>query len=337
MENILVINAGSSSVKFSVYAQDNNSLTIVFSARAVRLFHHDAQLELYDKDKHLILNQALADISTQLPDHAVALEFFLGWLSQQSSIYLRVVGHRIVHGGPKYSGPVLINDAVYVDLQSYQPLAPLHQQHNLAPISVIKNLYRDLPQIACFDTAFHQTQTANAMCFALPKQYFEHGVRRYGFHGLSYEYIVSILQKEQVIKNKKIVVAHLGNGASMCAIYEGKSVATTMSFTPLDGLIMGTRCGDLDPGVVMHLQTEFSLTIEEVSDLLYKQSGLLGISGETNNMRKLLDSNKTSCKQAIEMFCYQVNRHLGMLVAELAGIDQLVFTAGIGENSPVYT
>ncbi len=335
MNNILVINAGSSSVKFSVFASYNSSLQAVFSARAVRLFHQDAQLEIYDQSKRNILKKSLAEVSIQSPNHTVAIEFFLGWLSQQSSINLAAVGHRIVHGGSKYSGPVLIDEQVYADLESYQPLAPLHQQHNLAPIHVIQNIYQHLPQIACFDTAFHQTQPDHAVRFGLSDDYFEKGVRRYGFHGLSYEYIVQYLQQEDEIDNKKIVVAHLGNGASMCAIQNAKSIATTMSFTPLDGLLMGTRCGDLDPGIVLYLLDELSLSVEEVSNLLYKQSGLLGISGESNNMKKLLNSNTKNSKRAVEMFCYQVNRHLGMLVAELGGIDLFVFTAGIGENSPI--
>ena len=335
MDNILVINAGSSSVKFSVFVTDSHSLELVLSARAIRLFHQDALLEIYDDGKRLILTQALADISIHTANHTVAIEFFLGWLSQQASLNIRAVGHRIVHGGPKYSKPVLITEEVYLDLLSYQPLAPLHQQHNLTPIKSIKTLYQDLPQVACFDTAFHQTQPKHAMQFAMPQRYFDEGIRRYGFHGLSYEYIVSCLQMEKDISDKKIVIAHLGNGASMCAVLNGRSVATTMSFTPLDGLMMGTRCGDLDPGVVLYLLSECLLSVEEVSNLLYKHSGLLGVSNESNNMRKLLESASESCKHAVEMFCYQVNRHLGMLVAELGGLDHLIFTAGIGENSAV--
>ncbi len=335
MAHILVINAGSSSVKFSLFAFSDSVLRLVISARAVRLLHQDAILEIYNENKKIILDKALTDVTIQMPNHKVAVEFFLGWLSQQPAIQVCAVGHRIVHGGPKYSGPVLLEDEVYADLLSYQPLAPLHQQHNLAPINAISVLYRNLPQVACFDTAFHQTQSDYTKRFALPKHYFDKGVRRYGFHGLSYEYIIRYLHKQQNINDKKIVIAHLGNGASMCAVKQGKSVATTMSFTPLDGLIMGTRCGDLDPGVVLYLQTEFSLSLQEVSDLLYKKSGLLGISDESNNMRKLLNSTKASSKQAVDMFCYQVNRHLGMLVAELGGIDHLVFTAGIGENSSI--
>ena len=335
MDNILVINAGSSSVKFSVFTANNSALSLVLSARAIRLFHQDAQLEIFDNNKQQLLTQVLADISIQPANHTVAVEFFLGWLSQQAELNVRAVGHRIVHGGPKYSCPVLINDEVYADLQSYQPLAPLHQQHNLAPVNTVKTLYQDLPQVACFDTAFHQTQSMDAKQFAIPQRYFDEGIRRYGFHGLSYEYIVNHLQTEKDISDKKIVIAHLGNGASMCAVSNGQSIATTMSFTPLDGLMMGTRCGDLDPGVVLYLLSQYSLSIEEVSDLLYKRSGLLGISNESNNMRKLLESTTESAKQAVEMFCYQVNRHLGVLVAELGGLDQLVFTAGIGENSAV--
>ena len=335
MQNILIINAGSSSVKLSVFDSGSESLIRVVYAKAVRLFHQDAQIKIYDKDKNELVVKNLNEITIDKPNQKVAIEFFLGWLSQQSEIKLIAVGHRVVHGGPKYGKPVKITNEVLDDLISYQPLAPLHQQHNLAPIDVIKDLYTDMPQVACFDTAFHQTIPEIADCFALPKKYYEEGVRRYGFHGLSYEYIVQILSEKEQINDKKIVIAHLGNGASMCAIANAKSIATTMSFTPLDGLVMGTRCGDLDPGVILHLILHYSLTADEISELLYKKSGLLGVSGETNNMLKLLASKSNSCMQAIDLFCYQVNRHLGALVAELGGVDQIVFTAGIGENSAV--
>ena len=335
MKNILVINAGSSSVKLSVFDSGTESLTRVIYAKAVRLFHQDAQIKIYDKDKNVLVEKLLSEITVDKPNHKVAIEFFLGWLSQQSEIKLIAVGHRVVHGGPKYGNPVKITNEVLDDLINFQPLAPLHQQHNLAPIDIIKDLYTDMLQVACFDTAFHQTIPEVADCFALPKKYYKEGVRRYGFHGLSYEYIVQTLSKKHQINDKKIVIAHLGNGASMCAIANAKSIATTMSFTPLDGLVMGTRCGDLDPGVILHLISHYSLTADEISELLYKKSGLLGVSGETNNMLKLLASKSKSCMQAIDLFCYQVNRHLGALVAELGGVDQIVFTAGIGENSAV--
>ncbi len=337
MNHILVINAGSSSVKFSVYQTLNNKIKKIISARAVKLFHTDAELTIFSEDKSLVRQQLLSDVTVGIPKHKTAVEYFIGWLSQQTELNLVAVGHRVVHGGPKYAKPVLLTDEVMQDLEAYKSLAPLHQPHNLAPIRIIQAIYPNLPHVACFDTAFHQTQAKNAASFGLPERYFEQGIRRYGFHGLSYEYIVACLMQERSQqKNQlgKIVIAHLGNGASMCAIENAKSVATTMSFTPLDGLIMGTRSGSLDPGVVMHLQTELGLTMEQVSNLLYKEAGLLGISKETNNMRKLLASDKESCKQAVEMFCYQVNRHLGMLVAELGGLDELIFTAGIGENAP---
>lgn len=333
MENILVINAGSSSVKFSVFNSNNNTLSRTVNARAVRLFQKDAQISIYDENKKLLVEKDLADISIELPNHKVAIEFFLGWLSQQPEINMVAVAHRVVHGGPKYSKPVVITNDVKNDLNSYQPLAPLHQQHNLAPVEIIKELYPDMLQVACFDTAFHQTMPEVAKRFALPEKYYQDGVRRYGFHGLSYEYIVDSLSAQQDIDNKKIIIAHLGNGASMCAVKNKKSIATTMSFTPLDGLVMGTRCGDLDPGVVLHLMTHYSMSAAEVSNLLYKNSGLLGVSEQTNNMRKLLASKQHSAMQAVELFCYQVNRHIGALAAELGGLDQLIFTAGIGENS----
>lgn len=335
MEHFLVINAGSSSVKLSVFEVQENNLVRVINARAVRLFHQDAQIAIYDENKKVLVEKILAEISIDSPNHKVAIEFFLGWLSQQKNINLVAVGHRVVHGGPKYAKPVVISDEVNIDLNSYQPLAPLHQQHNLAPVSVIKELYPDLLQIACFDTAFHQTMPEVAKRFALPDKYYDEGVRRYGFHGLSYEYIVECINNQQNIDNKKIIIAHLGNGASMCAVANGKSIATTMSFTPLDGLVMGTRCGDLDPGVVLHLMIHYSLDAEEISSMLYKKSGLLGVSNDTNNMRKLLESNAQDSTKAVGLFCYQANRHIGALVAELGGLDQLIFTAGIGENSSI--
>ncbi|QMU60865.1 MAG: acetate/propionate family kinase [Gammaproteobacteria bacterium] len=335
MENVLVINAGSSSVKLSVFDREKNKLTRIINARAVRLFHEEAQINIYDANNNLLIDKKLSEITVDLPNHKVAIEFFLDWLSQQVNIKLVAVGHRIVHGGPKYSKPVLITDEVNEDLHSYQPLAPLHQQHNLAPVEIVKNLYPDLLQIACFDTAFHQSMPGVAKRFALPKQYYDDGIRRYGFHGLSYEYIVERINKQQIIDGKKIIIAHLGNGASLCAVANKKSIATTMSFTPLDGLVMGTRCGDLDPGVVLHLMSHYSMSAEDISDLLYKESGLRGVSNESNNMRTLLASSLHASVQAVELFCYQVNRHIGALVAELGGVDQIVFTAGIGENSPV--
>lgn len=332
MQHILVINAGSSSVKLSVFEVQENNLVRVINARAVRLFHKDAQITIYDENKKVQVEKNLDEVTVELPNHKAAIEFFLGWLTQQQNIDLVTVGHRVVHGGPKYAKPVVINEEVEKDLHGYQSLAPLHQPHNLAPVNVIKDLYPDLLQIACFDTAFHQTMPEVAKRFAIPEKYFNEGVRRYGFHGLSYEYIAECLPN---IKTKKVIIAHLGNGASMCALANGKSVATTMSFTPLDGLVMGTRCGDLDPGVVLHLMSHYSLQAEEISTMLYKQSGLLAVSQETNNMRKLLDSNSRAAAKAVDQFCYQANRLIGALTAELGGLDQLIFTAGIGENSAV--
>jgi len=333
MNNVLVINAGSSSVKFSLHSSAKNNLTRIFSAKAVRLFQDDAEIKIFDEQKNVLVEKNLTEVSVELPNHKNAIEFFLGWLTQQSEIRLIAVAHRVVHGGPNYSKPVIITAEILKQLNSYQPLAPLHQQHNLAPVDVIAQMYPDLPQVACFDTAFHQTMPELAKQFALPKKYFDEGVRRYGFHGLSYEYIVEELAKQQDIDNKKIIVAHLGNGASMCAIDNKKSVATTMSFTPLDGLVMGTRCGDLDPGVVLHLINHYSMTVEDVTTLLYKNSGLLGISDHSNNMRKLLESKQHDAIHAVDLFCYQANRMIGSLTAALGGLDLLVFTAGIGENS----
>jgi len=333
MGNILVINAGSSSVKLSVFKSENTKLIKIINARATKLFHQDAKICIYDETGKLLLENNLAALTAGTPTHKEAIDFFLGWLSQQVNINLEAVGHRVVHGGPDYSKPVMVTDAVKKDLYDYQPLAPLHQLNNLIPIEVIEKLYPSLKQVACFDTSFHQTMPDEAKRFALPDKYFQEGVRRYGFHGLSYEYIVDWLDDHEDIDYKKIIIAHLGNGASMCAVDNKKSIATTMSFTPLDGLVMGTRCGDLDPGVILHLMTHYDMSANQITDLLYKNSGLLGVSNETNNMRNLLESNNPDSKKAIDLFCYQANRHIGTLVAELNGIDKLIFTGGIGENS----
>ncbi len=329
MKNILVINAGSSSVKFSIFENRNHQLQANLTAKAIKLFKTDAEFHVNDEVIQL------HEVTGSIADHKVAIQYFLDWLGQQTAFELVAVGHRVVHGGIQYTKPIKVDEAVLKDLQGLVSLAPLHQAHNLYPIKIIQKNYPELPQIACFDTAFHTTQSDLENRFAIAETYFKQGVRRYGFHGLSYEYITDQLQGNEDISDKNIVIAHLGNGASMCAIKDLKSISTTMSFSPLDGLMMGTRCGDLDPAVVLHLQQEFSLSVDEISDLLYRQSGLLGISGESNNMRTLLASDSGASQRAIQMFCHQVNKHLGALVAVLGGLDNFIFTAGIGENSAV--
>ena len=246
---------------------------------------------------------------------------------------LGAVGHRVVHGGEHYTAPVRVDAGVLSTLETLIPLAPLHQPHNLALIRTLLSVEPDLPQVACFDTAFHHTQSPLERAFALPKHITERGVRRYGFHGLSYEYIASVMTQRYPALTGRVVVLHLGNGASMCAIEDGKSVSNTMGFTALDGLPMGTRCGALDPGVVLYLMSELQMDLGQVEVLLYHQSGLLGVSGISSDMRTLEDSDSPNAKMAIDLFVHAIKHQLGSLAATLGGLDGIVFTAGIGENS----
>jgi acetate kinase len=239
-----------------------------------------------------------------------------------------------VHGGTAFAGPALVDDAVLERLQSLRPLAPLHQPHNLAAIRAIAAVAPWLPQVACFDTAFHHSQPAVAQRFALPRDLHDAGIRRYGFHGLSYEYIASALrERDPDVARGRVVVAHLGSGCSMCAMRDGKSIDSTMGFTALDGLPMGTRCGTLDPGVILYLLRERGMTADGIEKLLYQQSGLRGVSGISNDMRELLAARDPRAEQAIDLFVYRTARELGAMAATLGGLDGVVFTAGIGEHS----
>ncbi len=244
-------------------------------------------------------------------------------------------GHRVVHGGPLYNRPVVIDESVIAELRRLIPLAPLHQPHHLAAIAALSKLHPTLPQFACFDTSFHHTQPEVAAAFALPRNLTEEGIRRYGFHGLSYEYIASVLPDflGTAGAQARVAVAHLGNGASICAMRGRKSIATTMGFTALDGLPMGERCGNLDPGVVLYLMEEKGMTAQAIGDLLYHRSGLLGVSGISNDMRTLLTSALPHAKEAVDLFVYRICRELGSLAAALGGLDALIFTAGIGEHA----
>jgi acetate kinase len=268
-------------------------------------------------------------------DHEAALSMLLGWIrGHVGEIALHAVGHRVVHGGERFTAPVRLDSAVVEALDALVPLAPLHQPHNLAAIRALMRLDSALPQVACFDTAFHVAQPWVARTFALPRALTESGLVRYGFHGLSYEFIASALP--QIVGERadgRVVVAHLGAGASLCAMHRRQSVATTMAFTPLDGLPMGTRCGALDPGVVLYLMDARGMTASQVADLLYHQSGLLGVSGLSSDMRDLLASDAPTAAQAIELFVYRIGRELGSLAAALGGLDVLIFTAGIGEHA----
>ena len=269
-------------------------------------------------------------------DGRAALDYLATWLrSTYGSAKLAGVGHRVVHGGAKYAAPVIVTPEILVDLHRLMPLAPLHQPYNLAAIEAVGERLRGVPQVACFDTSFHRSQPAVAELIPLPASIRRGGVQRYGFHGLSYEYIASVLPNEAPeIAHGRVIVAHLGSGASLCAMRDGKSVDSTLGFTALDGLCMGTRPGSMDPGVILYLFQSLRLSVEEVESILYKRSGLLGISDISNDMRDLLASNEPGARLAIEYFVYRCAKEIAALAAVLRGVDGLVFTAGIGENSP---
>jgi acetate kinase len=302
--DILVLNAGSSTLKYALY-------------------DGTGQVKQQGKLEH--------DGSTD--GFCSSLSDYLATLGTSG---LRAVGHRVVHGGSDYGAPVLLDSTHIEALRRLTPLAPLHQPHNLAGIDAITRLLPDVPQVACFDTAFHHEQPALAQWLGLTRELHEAGVRRYGFHGISYEYIASQLPQHLGERaDGRIIVAHLGSGASLCALRERRSIATTMGFSTLDGLLMASRCGNLDPGVLLHLIEHHRMGIAALSKLLYQQSGLLGVSGLSGDMRTLLASEAPEAKEAIELFCYRIRREIGSLAAALGGLDALVFTGGIGEHSPV--
>jgi acetate kinase len=327
---ILVLNAGSSSLKFSVFELRSDKTLSQKITGQVEGIGTAPRLKVKDADR-----QTISDVPSQIADvanHAQALQQITAFLHTNNSNRLIAVGHRVVHGGLDYTAPLLITPDVLNKLDSITPLAPLHNPHNLAAIRAMQQECPDLPQVACFDTAFHRQQDKLAKLFGIPYQYYERGVQRYGFHGLSYEYIASILPTDIIAG--RVIVAHIGSGASLCAIHQGRSVTSTMGFTALDGLLMGTRAGSLDAGVILYLLQQEGLNLKQLEDLLYKKSGLLGLSGISSDMRVLLDSPDPQARLAIDYFVYRVNREIGSLTAAMGGVDTLVFTAGIGENSP---
>ena len=329
---ILTINSGSSSIKFTLFRADRElQSTAVLCGGKIDGLGEEPHFFAEDSAGCQIENEWLQAGAS----HEQALDLLLRWLEYHFTGHSLVgAGHRVVHGGALYNAPVVVDPSVIADLESLVSLAPLHQPHNLAGIKALANLHPNLPQVACFDTAFHYTEPYVATAFALPRALTEAGIRRYGFHGLSYEYIASVLPDYAgSAAEGKVVVAHLGQGASMCALQARRSVATTMGFTGLDGLPMGHRCGALDPGVVLYLMAEKGMDAAAVSDLLYNRSGLLGVSGISGDMRKLSASKDPHAAEAIHLFVYRIGRELGSLVAALGGLDVLVFTAGIGEHS----
>jgi len=329
---ILVINCGSSSVKFAVFTSERSPLRF-WSGSIDRIGVANTRFHIVDNQGQTVIDQA-----DPIADHETALAQVLDTIDRRASqLALAAVGHRIVHGGADCDCPVIVTSAVEARLQQLVPLAPLHQPHNLAGIAAVRKTRPSLSQIACFDTAFHHDLPRLATLTALPRAFYGEGVRRFGFHGLSYEYIVDALRRSGVdVDHERIVIAHLGNGASMCAVSGGRSVETTMGFSTLAGLPMGTRCGDLDPGIVLYLLKAKGMTVERVEHLLYEESGLLGVSGVTSNMQDLLSRPDTQTAiEAVEVFCYQARRHLAALTATLGGLDRVVFTGGIGANAPI--
>lgn len=333
MDTILVVNAGSSSVKFQVFAVDENGRLERQLKGQVDGIGSRPRLRASGADGATLAEraypiEAIADVSA-------ALMVAGAWLRDELRITPMAVGHRVVHGGPDFDRPQPIDYGLVSRLERYTALAPLHQPHNLAPIKSLLANFPSLPQVACFDTAFHRGHDRVADHYAIPHQLYEEGVRRYGFHGLSYEYIAKTLPKVAPdIAAGRVIVAHLGSGASMCALKGGRSVESTMGFTALDGLPMGTRPGQIDPGVVLYLISEKGMAPGKVQDFLYRDCGLKGLSGASNDMRELLESRDPRAAFAIDYFTYRVGLCAGMLAAALQGIDAFVFTAGIGENSP---
>jgi acetate kinase len=330
---ILVLNAGSSSLKFSLFAIPAAGELRAVAVGQVEGLGTAPRLKAKDGQGEVIADERWT--TAEVANPAQALQVIVVLLrSRFQGNELAGVGHRVVHGGPDYSAPLLVSAEALEKLDTFVPLAPLHQPHNLAAIRAVQQARPDLPQVACFDTAFHRTQSMVADLYGLPYEYYERGIRRYGFHGLSYEYIAATLPAvAPEIASGRVVVAHLGSGASMCAIDNGRSVGSSMGFTALDGLMMGTRPGNMDPGIVLYLLQQEGMSAKQIEDLLYKRSGLLGLSGIGNDMRVLEASDAPRARLAIELFTYRIARELGGLAAVLGGLDALVFTAGIGENS----
>jgi acetate kinase len=334
---ILVLNAGSSSIKFALFE------TVQVVARDAVLHGQvdgigtEARLSAVAASGERLTDLALPQASRASLEeqHREALDHLLRWLDRHDGAWrISAVGHRVVHGGVRYAAPLRVDEALLGELETLIPLAPLHQPHNLNAVRALMAVAPGVPQVACFDTAFHRSQPAVAQAYALPRTLTAKGIRRYGFHGLSYEYIARVLPEQLGERaDGRVVVAHLGNGVSMCAMRARRSVATTMGFTALEGLVMGTRCGSLDPGVLLYLMESEHMDAAQLTDLLYRRSGLLGVSGISQDMRTLLASDAPEAQEAVALFCYRIVRELGSLAAALGGLDALVFTGGIGEHA----
>jgi acetate kinase len=332
MDAILVVNAGSSSVKFQIFGIEGGSPRRLIKGQidGVGTRPH---LSAAASDRSSLIDRAYA--SGEVPDVPAAIAVVASWLRETQKFNLLAVGHRVVHGGPQYDRPVAIDQAVVTNLEQYVSLAPLHQPNNLAPIHTLMKSRPELLQVACFDTAFHHGHSTVADHYAIPERFYAEGVKRYGFHGLSCEYVAQRLREvAPTVAAGRVIVAHLGSGASMCALENGRSVESTMGFTALDGIPMGTRPGQIDPGVLLYLLSEKGMTPTAVQDLLYRESGLKGLSGISNDMRELQSNSDPRARLAVDYFVYRIGLNAGMLAAALGGLDVFVFTAGIGENSP---
>jgi len=327
-KQVLVLNSGSSSIKFRLFIAQENELQRQLKGQIEGLGGKA-------RFKAQVGNKAISEGLPTQSDHEAALQFLLQWLQGYLNDQMPLlVGHRVVHGGKDFTQPVLLTTNILKRLQKLNPLAPLHQPHNLAAIEVLHKLYPQLPQVACFDTAFHAGHRKEIEQFAVPRELTEEGIRRYGFHGLSYEFIAKRLAiVDPTLANAKVLVAHLGNGASLCALENGKSVDSSMGFSALDGLVMGTRSGSIDAGVLLYLLQEKGLSAAQLSELLYKQSGLLGVSGLSNDMRELLASSEANAEEAITLYVHRIARECGALCSVLQGLDGIIFTGGIGENA----
>lgn len=335
-EHILTLNAGSSSIKFAFFSEPGRDDENPASREMAR-----GQIEGLGAAPHLIVKDdtgaVLAEDSydkAAMRDHDAALDAILDFVETQfRGAAVTAVGHRVVHGGPDFAKPVRVDAQVLGVLERLIPLAPLHQPHNVAGIIAAHRCFPEAAQIACFDTAFHRGHPWVNDTFALPRSFYENGIRRYGFHGLSYEYVAEELARHPEFAADRVIVAHLGNGASLCGMKNGRSVCSTMSFTALDGLPMGTRCGQLDPGVILYLLQEEGMTADAIADLLYMQSGLKGLSGLSHDMRELEESDRAEARQAIDYFVSRIRLEIGALATQIGGLDALVFCGGIGEHS----
>jgi len=329
---ILVVNAGSSSLKFQVFAiEDRDNLRRLVKGQ-IEGIGTRPRFRAEDSEQSTSVDQSYTP--AEVPDVPAAIELTAVWLRKTQKVNLAAVGHRVVHGGPEYDRPIIVDNEVLHRLGRYISLAPLHQPHNLAPIRALLDHRPELPQVACFDTAFHRGHNALADHYAIPERLYSEGVRRYGFHGLSYEYVAERLSEiAPGVAAGRVIIAHLGSGASMCGLRGGRSIESTMGFTALDGLPMGTRPGMIDPGVILYLLNEKGMDTAAVQSLLYRECGLKGLSGVSNDIRELEGSEDPRAAFALEYFVYRVGLNAGLLAAALEGLDAFVFTAGIGENS----